>query len=130
MESLFCLPVAFLTMDIKLKILASMIYLLALYYLFPIIVSPDFLTQLIRVINPKSPILICYTSLTVIQTYIGPVLISVNPFKQLPIYTHKEIDMYQGAVSEYKLIFSSYQVLLSSAVATRYETFNVHYIWQ
>ena len=38
-------------------------------------------------------------SLTDLQTYIGPVLISVNPFKQLPIYTEKEIEMYQGAVS-------------------------------
>ncbi|KAK2172542.1 hypothetical protein NP493_950g01036 [Ridgeia piscesae] len=34
-----------------------------------------------------------------IYTYIGPVLISVNPFKDLPIYTSKEIDMYQGGAS-------------------------------
>uniref|UniRef100_A0A674IVW5 Myosin IE n=1 Tax=Terrapene triunguis TaxID=2587831 RepID=A0A674IVW5_9SAUR len=34
-----------------------------------------------------------------IFTYIGPVLISVNPFKQLPYFTDREIDMYQGAVS-------------------------------
>lgn len=27
------------------------------------------------------------------------VLISVNPFKQLPIYTDKEVDMYQGAAT-------------------------------
>ena len=40
-----------------------------------------------------------YNFLTNLQTYIGPVLISVNPFKQLPIYTDKEVDMYQGAVS-------------------------------
>lgn len=33
------------------------------------------------------------------QTYIGPVLISVNPFKQMPYFTDKEIDQYQGAVS-------------------------------
>jgi len=33
------------------------------------------------------------------QTYIGPVLISVNPFKQLQIYTDKEINIYQGCVS-------------------------------
>ncbi|XP_054756570.2 unconventional myosin-Ie-like [Lytechinus pictus] len=32
-----------------------------------------------------------------IYTYIGPVLISVNPFKQMPYFTEKEIDMYQGA---------------------------------
>ncbi|KAL8184814.1 UNVERIFIED_CONTAM: Unconventional myosin-Ie, partial [Gekko kuhli] len=32
-----------------------------------------------------------------IFTYIGPVLISVNPFKQLPYFTDREIDMYQGA---------------------------------
>ncbi|XP_044130531.1 unconventional myosin-Ie-like, partial [Bufo gargarizans] len=32
-----------------------------------------------------------------IFTYIGPVLISVNPFKQLPYFTDKEIEMYQGA---------------------------------
>ncbi|XP_073408500.1 unconventional myosin-Ie-like isoform X2 [Dendrobates tinctorius] len=32
-----------------------------------------------------------------IFTYIGPVLISVNPFKQLPYFTEKEIEMYQGA---------------------------------
>ena len=34
-----------------------------------------------------------------IFTYIGPVLISVNPFKQMSYFTQKEIDMYQGAVS-------------------------------
>jgi myosin-1 len=34
-----------------------------------------------------------------IYTYIGPVLISVNPFKQLPIYTDKEVNIYQGAAS-------------------------------
>ncbi len=33
-----------------------------------------------------------------IYTYIGPVLISVNPFKNLPYFTDKEIDQYQGAV--------------------------------
>ena len=38
-------------------------------------------------------------TLTVYQTYIGPVLVSVNPFKMLNIYTDKEIDQYQGAVS-------------------------------
>lgn len=33
------------------------------------------------------------------QTYIGPVLISVNPFKQMPYFGDKEVEMYQGAVS-------------------------------
>lgn len=32
------------------------------------------------------------------QTYIGSVLISVNPFKQMPYFTDREIDLYQGAV--------------------------------
>jgi myosin-1 len=34
-----------------------------------------------------------------LQTYIGPVLISVNPFKQMPYFTDKEIEIYQCAVS-------------------------------
>lgn len=34
------------------------------------------------------------------QTYIGPVLISVNPFKQMPYFTEREIELYQGAVSK------------------------------
>jgi hypothetical protein len=33
------------------------------------------------------------------QTYIGPVLVSVNPFKSMPYFTEKEIELYQGAVS-------------------------------
>uniref|UniRef100_A0A8C9U5W1 Osteoclast-stimulating factor 1 n=1 Tax=Scleropages formosus TaxID=113540 RepID=A0A8C9U5W1_SCLFO len=32
-----------------------------------------------------------------IFTYIGPVLISVNPFKQLPYFTDREVEIYQGA---------------------------------
>ncbi|XP_067665712.1 unconventional myosin-Ie-like isoform X1 [Haliotis asinina] len=32
-----------------------------------------------------------------IYTYIGPVLVSVNPFKQLNIYTDRHIEQYQGA---------------------------------
>ncbi|XP_066512615.1 unconventional myosin-Ie-like [Hoplias malabaricus] len=32
-----------------------------------------------------------------IFTYIGPVLISVNPFKQMPYFTDKEVELYQGA---------------------------------
>lgn len=34
-----------------------------------------------------------------LQTYIGSVLISVNPFKQMPYFTDREIELYQGAVS-------------------------------
>eukprot|EP00049_Salpingoeca_infusionum_P018370 m.356955 g.356955 ORF g.356955 m.356955 type:complete len:1042 (+) comp17672_c0_seq1:247-3372(+) len=34
-----------------------------------------------------------------IYTYIGPVLISVNPFKQMSYFTEKEVEMYQGAAS-------------------------------
>ncbi|XP_071965798.1 unconventional myosin-Ie-like isoform X2 [Antedon mediterranea] len=34
-----------------------------------------------------------------IYTYIGPVLISINPFKQMPYFTEKEIEIYQGAAS-------------------------------
>ena len=33
------------------------------------------------------------------QTYIGPVLVSVNPFKQMPYFTDREVELYQGAVS-------------------------------
>uniref|UniRef100_A0A8C9Z2C2 Osteoclast-stimulating factor 1 n=1 Tax=Sander lucioperca TaxID=283035 RepID=A0A8C9Z2C2_SANLU len=32
-----------------------------------------------------------------IFTYIGPVLISVNPFKQMPYFGEKEVEMYQGS---------------------------------
>ncbi|GAA6078714.1 unconventional myosin-If, partial [Tachysurus ichikawai] len=32
-----------------------------------------------------------------IFTYIGSVLISVNPFKQMPYFTDREIELYQGA---------------------------------
>jgi myosin-1 len=34
-----------------------------------------------------------------IFTYIGPVLVSVNPFKPMKYFTQRETDMYQGAVS-------------------------------
>ncbi|XP_061883626.1 unconventional myosin-If [Entelurus aequoreus] len=34
-----------------------------------------------------------------IFTYIGSVLISINPFKQMPYFTDREIELYQGAVS-------------------------------
>jgi hypothetical protein len=32
------------------------------------------------------------------QTYIGPILIAVNPYKSLPYYTQTEVDMYNGCV--------------------------------
>lgn len=32
-----------------------------------------------------------------IYTYIGPVLVAVNPFKQLPYFGEREVAMYQGA---------------------------------
>ncbi|CAI9730947.1 unconventional myosin-Ie-like isoform X1 [Octopus vulgaris] len=35
----------------------------------------------------------------IIYTYIGPVLISVNPFQQLQIFTDKHVDMYERAAS-------------------------------
>ena len=34
-----------------------------------------------------------------IFTYIGSVLVSVNPFKQMKYFTNRELEMYQGAVS-------------------------------
>ncbi|XP_072284752.1 unconventional myosin-Ie-like [Pyxicephalus adspersus] len=40
------------------------------------------------------------------QTYIGPVLISINPFKQLPYFTEREIEMYQGAGKYFEIQFS------------------------
>lgn len=33
------------------------------------------------------------------KTCIGPVLVSINPFKQMPYFGEKEIEIYQGAVS-------------------------------
>ena len=32
------------------------------------------------------------------KTYIGPILIAVNPFKSLPYFTDKEVEMYCGCV--------------------------------
>ncbi|KAK4299769.1 hypothetical protein Pmani_027986 [Petrolisthes manimaculis] len=37
-----------------------------------------------------------------IYTYIGPVLVAVNPFKQLPYFGDKEVEMYQG-VPQYEV---------------------------
>lgn len=34
-----------------------------------------------------------------IYTYIGPVLVAVNPFKQLPYFGERELELYQGAAS-------------------------------
>lgn len=45
------------------------------------------------------------------KTYIGPVLISVNPFKQMPYFTEKEIEQYQGAVSKNILILSFFLIV-------------------
>ena len=45
-----------------------------------------------------------------IFTYIGPVLISVNPFKQMKYFTQREIDMYQGAVSSFLDTFKHFYV--------------------
>ncbi|RXM94889.1 Unconventional myosin-Ie [Acipenser ruthenus] len=45
-----------------------------------------------------TPFLVGKLTLTLVaQTYIGPVLISVNPFKQMPYFGEKEVEMYQGA---------------------------------
>ncbi|RLU24466.1 hypothetical protein DMN91_002555, partial [Ooceraea biroi] len=35
-----------------------------------------------------------------IFTCIGPVLVSVNPFKQMPYFGEKEVELYQGAVND------------------------------
>jgi hypothetical protein len=42
------------------------------------------------------------------QTYIGPVLVSVNPFKQMPYFSDKEINQYQGAVRDNDNISDSF----------------------
>jgi hypothetical protein len=39
------------------------------------------------------------------QTCIGPVLVSVNPFKQMPYFGEKEVEIYQGAVSILSSLF-------------------------
>ena len=69
---------------------------------------PTPLPTVSEIIDP--PLVVLSISLTLIKTYIGPVLISVNPFKQLPIYTEKEVDMYQGAVSFIFVFFTLWQL--------------------
>lgn len=44
-------------------------------------------------------------SLNCYQTCIGPVLVSVNPFKQMPYFGEKEVEIYQGAVRVKMLFF-------------------------
>lgn len=39
-----------------------------------------------------------------IYTYIGPVLVAINPFKLMPYFTEKEIEQYQYAVSYLPLL--------------------------
>ncbi|CAB1334711.1 unnamed protein product [Coregonus sp. 'balchen'] len=43
-----------------------------------------------------------------IFTYIGSVLISVNPFKQLPYFTDREVELYQGASGAGKTVAAKY----------------------
>mmetsp|Transcript_32792 Transcript_32792/g.99144 ORF Transcript_32792/g.99144 Transcript_32792/m.99144 type:complete len:771 (+) Transcript_32792:91-2403(+) len=53
-----------------------------------------------------------------IYTYIGPVLISVNPYKKMPYFTEKELDQYQGAAAYenpphvYALVDDAYRNML------------------
>ena len=60
------------------------------------------------------------------QTYIGPVLISINPFKNLPIYTSKEIDLYQGGVS--RLLFTANLPLFWGGLIYNYLDFGGKYV--
>ncbi len=48
-----------------------------------------------------------------LKTYIGPVLISVNPYKNMPYFTEKEIEMYQGAAQYVSLCLSRSRDLCS-----------------
>lgn len=51
------------------------------------------------------------------QTYIGSVLISVNPFKQMPYFGEREIEMYQGAVSDLQLFKACFHYKMDSLKA-------------
>ena len=51
-----------------------------------------------------------------IFTYIGPVLVSVNPFKQMKYFTDRELEMYQGAVSTYEVNSTKVSTSLHLAV--------------
>ncbi|CAF90088.1 unnamed protein product, partial [Tetraodon nigroviridis] len=55
-------------------------------------ISEDAITE-----NLKKRYMDDYIFVSLHQTYIGPVLISVNPFKQLPYFTDREVELYQGA---------------------------------
>ncbi|ETN81932.1 myosin head [Necator americanus] len=62
-----------------------------------------------------------------LQTYIGPVLISVNPFKQMPYFTEKDMDQYQGAAQYenpphiYALADNMYRYSVSTASARYFQ---------
>jgi hypothetical protein len=55
--------------------------------------------------------------LTLAQTCIGPVLVSINPFKQMPYFGEKEVEIYQGAVciSFHSLTFIEEKVKFSES---------------
>ena len=59
-------------------------------------------------------LIVCDSLNQPLQTYIGPVLISVNPFKAMPYFTDKEVEIYQCAVREANYI--SFIFLLCSDV--------------
>lgn len=51
--------------------------------------------------NPPKSLFVIFNIQCSCQTYIGPVLISINPFKQMPYFGEKEVEIYQGAVSRW-----------------------------
>lgn len=58
------------------------------------------------------------------QTYIGPVLISINPFKQMPYFGEKEVEMYQGAVS--RILYDLWTHFKMASVVWKIETRKTH----